>query len=451
MIYRFLYRSYCFFYAFKSWRTQRFTVPGMMVLVTLGISAVLGMDTYQGTIYQVFTFLLSLVLISMICSIFFRAKFTVSRKLPRITTVGGKLTYHIELTNNTSKKQEGLSFCENLEDLRPSIEELISAREPGGEKRNIWDRKILYHRWLWLIHMNQRARVKKHPIPSLLPDGKTDAKAEIVPLRRGYLHLSGITVARPDPFGLFYSLINVPKHQSILVLPKRYDLPPTYLPGGRKYHKGGVALASSVGESDEFVSLRGYRPGDPMRQIHWKSWAKTGELIIKEYQDEFYVRHALILDTFKEEIHSKVFEEAVSVAASFVCAIQTRDSILDLMFVGDQAYCFSSGRGMSDADKMMEILACVKMCRDKPFSSLSPLISTYAPLLSGCICILLSWDDERKKIIQNLKILGVPVIVIVIAKDSSSYSPDDSGPMKDCPENFHILEVDKIKEGLAGL
>ena len=57
-------------------------------------------------------------------------------------------------------------------------------------------------------------------------------------------------------------------------------------------------MASSVGESEEFVSLRDYRRGDPMRHIHWKSWAKTGKPIVKEFQDEFFVRHALILDTF---------------------------------------------------------------------------------------------------------------------------------------------------------
>ena len=46
------------------------------------------------------------------------------------------------------------------------------------------------------------------------------------------------------------------------------------------------------------MSLRDYRPGDPLQRIHWKSFARTGDPVVREYQDEFFERHALILDTF---------------------------------------------------------------------------------------------------------------------------------------------------------
>src|SRR5205814_5457579 len=135
-------------------------------------------------------------------------------------------------------------------------------------------------------------------VPAVPPKGSAEIRAELVPLKRGYLRLTGMTVSCPDPFGLFRALKKIPAPQSVLILPKRYFLPPIDLPGKMKYQQGGVAMASSVGESEEFVSLRDYRPGDPLRHIHWKSWAKTGKPIVKEFQDEFFVRHALILDTF---------------------------------------------------------------------------------------------------------------------------------------------------------
>ena len=137
-----------------------------------------------------------------------------------------------------------------------------------------------------------------------------------------------------------------------------------------KYQQGGVSLAASVGESEEFVSLRDYRPGDPVRHIHWPSWAKTGEPIVKEFQDEFFTRHALILDTFMPVAASAVFEEAVSVAASLVCTIQAQESLLDLMFVGPEAYCFTMGRGVGHIEQLLEILASVQPCRDRQFNSL---------------------------------------------------------------------------------
>jgi uncharacterized protein (DUF58 family) len=234
------------------------------------------------------------------------------------------------------------------------------------------------------------------------------------------------------------------------VLPKLYLLPPIHLPGSRRYQAGGVALASSVGESEEFVSLRDYRPGDPLRRIHWKSWAKTGKPIVKEYQEEFFVRHALILDTFQKTGYSEIFEEAVSIAASFAYSIQAQESLLDLMFVGPDAYCFTSGRGLAYIDKMLEVLASVRACRNRPFNVLPPLVIERASLLSGCICILISWDEERKRFISLLKELGVPLLVLVITEGNIPNTLDP-GPMKDRPESFHIMEVGKVKEGLAKL
>jgi uncharacterized protein (DUF58 family) len=227
-------------------------------------------------------------------------------------------------------------------------------------------------------------------------------------------------------------------------------LPPIPLPGTRKYQPGGVALASSVGDSEEFLSLRDYRPGDPLRRIHWKSWAKRGEPIVKEYQDEFFVRHALILDTFQKAEQSEILEEALSVAASFAYSVQTQESLLDLMFVGAEAYCFTSGRGIAHVDRMLEILASVRACSDRPFNTLPALVLERASLLSGCVCVLLSWDEERQELIHLLKALGLPVLVLVITDDETT-QPLDPGPMKGDPENLRRLQVGKVKEGLAQL
>ena len=117
---------------------------------------------------------------------------------------------------------------------------------------------------------------------------------ELTPLRRGVVRFVAATVARPDPLGIYRALRKQPLPQSLVVLPRRYPLPPIALPGGMKYQQGGVAMASNIGQSEEFVSLREYRRGDPPRHIHWRSWAKAGKPIVKEFEDEFFVRHALV-------------------------------------------------------------------------------------------------------------------------------------------------------------
>jgi uncharacterized protein (DUF58 family) len=205
-----------------------------------------------------------------------------------------------------------------------------------------------------------------------------------------------------------------------------------------------------VGDAQEFFSLRDYRPGDPLRHIHWRAWARCGEPVVKKYQDEYFVRHALILDTFIEALEHPVFEDAVSAAASFTYSVQQQDALLDVMFVGTEAYRFTMGRSLSSIDSMMEILACVEPCLDKPFAELQQLVTHHASQLSGAICILLAWDETRQAFVKTLRGMGIPLLVLVVS-DGASIPDLDPGPMADQPQNFHPLKVGNIEEGLAAL
>lgn len=430
---------------------RRFTKTGRMVVLCLVISAVVGLDTKGTMAYQAFTFLFAILAIAMLFGLFFRIRLSVTRHMPRFGTAGVKSAYRINVHNNTGKIQTGLTIFEDFEDPCPSFEEFMESPEPGEKRRNLFDRAVGYYRWLWLISIKRQAAAKALALPDLQPNSVTEALVEMTPSNRGIIRLTGLTVARPDPFGLFNACMTVSLPQSFLILPKRYDLPPIGLPGGRRYQSGGVALASSVGDSEEFISLREYRPGDPLRKIHWKSWAKTGKPIVKEYQDEFFVRHALILDTFQKTAHSQVLEEAVSIAASFACEIQTQESLLDLMFVGPEAYCFTSGRGLAHTDKMLEILAGVAACRNRSFDHLTSLVTARASMLSGCICILLSWDEERKKLIDHLKSMGIPTLALIIRPANGSADNRAMEPAQDEPNHFHQLKMGKIQEGLMNI
>jgi uncharacterized protein (DUF58 family) len=259
------------------------------------------------------------------------------------------------------------------------------------------------------------------------------------------LRMDGITVARPDPLGLFRSFFKIPAAQTVLILPKRYPLPPIALPGAMRYQEGGVALAANIGRSEEFVALREYRHGDPLRHIHWRSWAKTGKPIVKEFEDEFFVRHALVLDTFDEEPYGEILEEAVAVAASFACTVLTQESLLDLLFVGNQSYCFTAGRGLAHAEQMLEILASVQNCADKPFSTLEQLVLNHISVVSGCICIFQKWDEARRKFLEKLQKLDVPLLaLIVVPPGAAARMPPES-------EMVHVLEIGGIEEALARL
>ncbi len=443
----YLYRTYS---AMVHRLRRRTTKSAWMICIGIIITALMGLDTNLSVAYQMAMLLLCLLVAASVASFFCRIKFSAERVLPRFGSVGEKFEYKIILTNLGRRTQHNLGLIDELSDPRPSLREFLETPEPGEEKRNFYDRMNAWYRWQWLLEQNIRAASDEQPVPPLPPKATIEVRGEMLPLKRGYLRLEAVTLTCPDPFGVFRALRKTQAPQSLLILPKRYLLPDIDLPGKSIFQKGGVSMASSVGESEEFVALRDYRPGDPLRHIHWKSWAKTGKPIVKEFQDEFFVRHALVLDTFFPTVHSDVFEEAVSVAASFAYTIQTQDSLLDLLFVGPQAYCFTAGRGVGHTEQMLEILACVQVCKDRQFAALEQLVLEHISTVSGCICILLAWDQERQDFIKRLKIAGSPLMVFVVTPSGAKES-FKLGPMADEPENFHVLEIDKIAETLSAL
>ncbi len=449
MFKRYLYHNYKAFSAFKFRLRRRVTSTGWVMLAATLAAAALGVDTSSSLAHQTFTFLFCLVCASTVLVLGSKAKnISAERILPRFGSVGEPLFYSMILRNNSRRVQKSLHVLDEMLDPRPNFQQFATIPEPGGEKRNFFDRIYIYHRWNWLIAQNTHAQVEEQSVPDLSSRLDQNVRVELMPTRRGVLRFSSIAIVTFDPFGLFRAFKRLPAPQSMLILPKRYTVPPFELPGTMKYQQGGVSMASSIGESEEFVSLREYRPGDPLRRIHWKSFAKTGKPIVKEFQEEFFVRHALVLDTFGAQANSDVFEEAVSVAASLAYTIQNQDSLLDLMFVGPQAFCFTSGRGVAHTEQMLEILASVQVCRDQSFDSLKTLALEHAPQISGCICVFLEWNDERKEFVRSLKSQNIPLLVFVVTTKDIALDP---GPMIDQPNHFHILPIGKIGEKLAAL
>jgi len=259
---RLLYRIYRLSSGLQHWAQKRLTRSGWFLLCALFVTGIMGLDTENTIAYQAFAILLMLFFVAVFFSWFFRGQFSAVRLLPRFGTVGQPLDYTVRVKNLTAKAQNGLTLLEDLADPRPGFEEWRAV-------------KIAYEKALRPFRFDQRfhrtpfkeASSGEAAIPLTPPDHETEVCLELTPLRRGLLRFASVTLARPDPLGFFYALNRVELPQTTLILPKRYPLPPIALPGAMRYQEGGVALASRVGQSEEFVALRDYRPGDPLRHI----------------------------------------------------------------------------------------------------------------------------------------------------------------------------------------
>jgi uncharacterized protein (DUF58 family) len=425
---------------------RRLTLLGGFLVGGIVTTAILGIDTNLAMAYQAFTGLLALLVAAVGATFFFRGRFRVERQLPRLGTIGMPLRYRVAVTNTSSQPQQGLSLHEMFADPRPDFATFRDTPEPGEARRNWVDRLFVFYRWRWLITRNTKGAAAETPLPPLAPGETAAVEVELTPQRRGVLRFTGAAIACPDPIGAVRALRRVAAADTLLVLPRRYRVPPLSLPGSQRYQQGGVALSSSIGESEEFIGLRDYRPGDPRRHIHWRSWARTGRPVVKEFEDEFFVRHALVLDTFRDDMDDDVFEEAVSVAASFACTVETQESLLDLLFVGHTAVTITVGRAVGQVDHLLEVLAGAEGAAGA-FAELAALVTEHAPLVDGCALVLLRWDEERRELVRQLAAAGTAVeVFVVVAEDAPAIDWADTGVAAD---QLHTLHAGRIEQELA--
>ena len=173
--------------------------------------------------------------------------------------------------------------------------------------------------------------------------------------------------------------------------------------------------------------------------MHWKSYARTGRPVVKEYQDEFFERHALVLDTGSSRGEDAAFEEAVALAASFVYTIDTQDCLLDLMFVGGEVRAYTAGRGQMRAEHMLEALAGVGPSAPGDFAALAGAVLGRRATLSSVIAIFVEWNEARAHFVAQLRSEGFDVRALLVAEKSAAI-----------PGIVHLVPGG-IQQGLAGL
>lgn len=414
MLRRLLFANFRHVYKLSQWTRQRFTPAGTMILLTIPVAGVFGFDTRTTLSFQIFSITLCLLIISILTSLFFRGKFTIERTLPEYGTVGIPLNYSCTIKNTTNKAERGLVLIEDLETTFPSIDEFNKAKDPLAKKRNRVDRFIGYPKLVNTLQKRRGGSIAAISVDFIAEHSQAEEQLQLIPHRRGYVYFDKTRLAKVDPLGLFQSQRKYENKGRLLILPKLYETPRLNMQGKRTYQQGGINNASSTGDSQEFISLRDYRPGDPIKSIHWKSYAKTNQPVVKEYNDEFFIRYGLILDTFLDNNSDDIFEDAVSIAASFMTAQKEQDALLDLMFIGNNTYRFTSGRGLGGTENILEVLACIEPVYESNIKEMEIMVNEYSHECSGLICIFLNITEERQKFLEMLTYYNIPVKLLIV-------------------------------------
>jgi uncharacterized protein (DUF58 family) len=136
---------------------------------------------------------------------------------------------------------------------------------------------------------------------------------------RGRYEVGPLVVRLTDPFGLCELGRSFTALGHLIVVPQVVALPSVRVAG--EYSGSGDSRARSVavhGEDD--AATREYRCGDDLRRVHWRSSARTGELMVRREEQPWESRATIVLDTRRQghrgEGPTSSFEWAVSAAAS---------------------------------------------------------------------------------------------------------------------------------------
>ncbi|SPT53119.1 Uncharacterized conserved protein (some members contain a von Willebrand factor type A (vWA) domain) [Actinomyces bovis] len=152
-------------------------------------------------------------------------------------------------------------------------------------------------------------------VPALVPEA-TNQRGFILPTkRRGVVDVGPVLTADQDPLGLMRHERLRTRPQSVHIYPRTVHLG-IQLNGTMRDVEG--AVTQELSSSDvSFHALRDYIPGDDRRNVHWRSTARTGRLMVRQFEETRRASLVVLLSTRSEDYATEDdFETAVSSACS---------------------------------------------------------------------------------------------------------------------------------------
>lgn len=299
------------------YRSTRITSEGLQFLIfalAIGIAAI---NTGNNLFYLLLAMMLSLILISGIAAEYCLRRLEVRRHIPDLLFLNSPVTIVLAVKNRKSRLPSfSLALCD------------------VGEGQAVFP------------------QVDIHALP---PGVSRLLSYQLIPARRGRLHLSGVRLSTEFPFGLFTKRAFYPMDDVVVVCPELRPVSERLLQG--LFAAGYELAVHRRGHGSELYNLRLYQAGDDSRSIHWLTTARTSQLTIRETEAEEQRRAIIHLSTSVPASHDTMFERAVSLAASLVQHLARHGYSIQLR-VGSERSSFGQG----DAHGL-ELLRMLALCQ----------------------------------------------------------------------------------------
>ncbi|MCX4551628.1 DUF58 domain-containing protein [Streptomyces sp. NBC_01500] len=309
---------------------------------------------------------------------------------------------------------------------------LSPARVPAGSEARVHLRMENVSRLpTGLLMLQDRVPYVLGPRPRFVLDrleagGRREVSYRVRSDLRGRYPLGPLQLRLSDPFGMCELTRSFSSHDTLTVIPRTEPLPPVRLTGeAAGYGEGRQRSLALAGEDD--VIPRGYRHGDDLRRVHWRSTARYGELMVRREEQPQRARCTVLLDTRRGAYQGagpdSAFEWAVSGAASALVHVLERGFSVRLLtdtgssVPGEGADGFAgSVQGSADsAGLMMDTLAVVE------HSDEAGLSRSYDVLRGGNEGLLVAFfgdlDEEQAAVAARMRQRSGAAVAFVLNSD----------------------------------
>lgn len=251
-----------------------------------------------------------------------------------------------------------------------------------------------------LVRQYDGVTQRQYQIAPLAP-GEHDR--QLLPLdtsRRGIYPIAPTELALVDPLVLAGRASRHGEELRLVVHPRVHALAPAAAISQRDVE--GLRSDRWGEGSESFHALREYTSGDDHRLIHWRSSARTGELVVKQFVDLWLPELLLVVDTRASHYDERHFELAMEVAASIsVASARHRHATTILLGTGESA---SSGIGGGHEPALLDLLAAARL--DGDASSLAELASLVSKGQRDRALVLVAGDAPGEQLLAFLRTTG---------------------------------------------
>lgn len=241
---------------------------------------------------------------------------------------------------------------------------------------------------------------------------------------RGEHHLDPFYLARVVSLGVSMGPAIQTDGVHFLVVPRPAVVTSLAMPMAARFQPGGTSIRGQTGESREFVGIRPYRPGDAVRDLHARSWARTGYPVVREYRQEYFTRVGVVLDTDATTAGERIQEAGISLCAGVLEHVSRGEALIDLLVVGDRVHRLAMGHLAAGAhggvlghiDQAHELLACLEPGPVLDPSGLSGALNEHLSQLSCVVFVMLAWDEPRRRVVDQVRQAGCAAVALVVSE-----------------------------------